>query len=154
MIHLLAPFLALGFGGCAATNPLIVRQPKFSVTEPVQPRIYAAGGWGLAKNEPVADSLTPTLEWKPVPGENVKYDLVVYSAFRQGRERFTRGVEVYYRSELNTTRHTLETPLKSRHYYSWSVRTNNGGKTSPWATYDLETDNLMLNDNWWTFVAP
>jgi hypothetical protein len=121
--------------------------------------MYSGGAFSQSKNEPRVESLTPTLEWKPVEGADVKYDLAIHLAFKQRRQLFTRGPEVYYREGLSGTRHAVETPLKAQTYHCWSVRPRVNGVPGKWATYDMELTDAFAGDSWmrngwWSFATP
>jgi len=94
---------------------------------------------------PDIDTLHPTFEWKPFPGDedealfgaglarvrNARYDLIVLRA--------TADLEkVYERLGLEETEHRIEIDLEPDTAYYWSVRTRFtiDGKTrvTPWST--------------------
>jgi hypothetical protein len=142
----------------SSPSPFSPRKVHYHVTEPLKPRIYPAGGFSPSHNEPRADGLTPILEWKAVEGNGMKYDLVIYTAFKGSREQFTRGTEVYYREAIEAPHHTVETALQPHTYYCWSVRTRTNDTKSAWATYDLDATDISgdfyLRNAWWTFATP
>ncbi|HJV34622.1 hypothetical protein [Geomonas sp.] len=80
-------------------------------------------------DEPSCESVMPTLEWEPYPGEEVSYDLKIWE-----RYELTTGVLVYHRERLETTSHKLEEPLQPARGYVWSIRVHFRKDGRSWVT--------------------
>jgi hypothetical protein len=130
--------IALGLAGlllagCADLSP--TGKYTYKVAEPQKPRhstVWNGGG---------ADSLQPTLLWKPLPDcQAPTYDVVIYEVAKRWSGRhgaeFVRGAQVYYREGLTECSNKVEVVLKPDQLYDWSVRTRTGSQTSAWATVD------------------
>lgn len=86
------------------------------------------------------DSVRPTLRW--LDSGAPEYDVAVYlgecrdrNRQRRGSRQFSRGPQVYYRERIVGTHHMIETPLRERTPYQWTVRARWADRTSEWATY-------------------
>jgi len=108
------------------------------------------------------DSLQPTLRWKPWPGVDMRYDLIIYEsikveAFGQAKEQ-TQLRRVYYREGLEETAHRLEAPLQPNTQYFWSVRVRSGEKVSGWSLYDriffMPYGYVRTYNRYFTFKTP
>jgi hypothetical protein len=93
----------------------------------------------LAKFEPPAvDTLQPTLEWAPFPGEKtgpVSYDLRIWKLADEARYRWEL---VYERRDVADPWHTVEQPLENQTTYYWAVRARlvrqGHAEVTPWTT--------------------
>jgi hypothetical protein len=83
-------------------------------------------------------SLHPTLKWEPFPGpgEDVTYDLTIWSA-KAGWSRVHQGPIAYERQKLIEPSHRIETALEPATHYLWAVRAHfkHDGQTqvTPWS---------------------
>ena len=85
----------------------------------------------------VADSVQPTLQWKPAKESNVMYDVIIYDVITAKPPAKPRAVGkvVYYREGIKGSQHKIEDPLNPNTEYFWSVRFRSGEKVSAWSTF-------------------
>ena len=132
--------------------------------EAVSPKPSIGSEWG--GNGELVSSLQPTLKWKSTSGNAEMVDVVVYEAKHEPMKNllgmtmsylYTPGHRVYYRESIRETEHTLEDPLKPGTIYVWSVRSRDGTKAGPWATYDYQKFNIATIQSgknlWWQFTT-
>jgi hypothetical protein len=116
------------------------------------------------------ESLQPVLEWKPCPGADVKYDVIIYAGIKEGvgvvgimKGRYAGfwvpGKQVYYREALTNTTHVVEESLAPGTVYVWSVRTRSGERTSEWSKYSDPGSDFLLcgrvrKNLLWAFQTP
>lgn len=83
------------------------------------------------------DSLQPTMRWKPSPAPTVTFDLAIWEAtsYRINSlvTRYLPGDLVLYQEKLSKPEFTLETPLKPKSKYFWSVRLRDEDTVSSWS---------------------
>lgn len=104
---------------------------KFAGVEPLSPESSSGTGF------PVAGSVSPVFEWKPVGQPGVAYDFALYETVVMpgaGMGGRIRGELVAYAGGLREPRFQLATPLEHGRKYEWSVRLRQGSKVSTWST--------------------
>jgi len=103
--------------------------------EPVFPALQ--GGLRGTTFTPITE-VQPTMRWKALAGEATTYDLVIWEAvpyqFALGGERYISGPLVTYLENLDQPEIQLNTALKPKTKYFWSVRLRRGDMVSTWST--------------------
>lgn len=103
---------------------------RIAGVDPVQP---AQSGSGF----PTVATLTPTLEWKKVGGDDITYDVAIYEALPYGpplRRSYVQGPMVEFAQGLTAPSYAVKTSLKPRAEYFWTVRLRRGETTSDWSS--------------------
>ncbi|MEJ2361124.1 MAG: hypothetical protein P8Z75_06820 [Gammaproteobacteria bacterium] len=124
---------------------------------------------GKVTNYPETDSLTPTFSWKPVTGKGVSYDLIIFEAatYRYpggsglSPEQTMKGRMVLYKENIRNASYKLQTALKPKTRYFWSVRFRDQAHNlvSGWSTYSHITfiPFIYMSSGygaWFTFRTP
>jgi hypothetical protein len=124
---------------------------------------------GDVEQFPTINSLTPTFSWKPVKGENISYDLIIFDAatyrfpvdIGTSAEQTMKGHMVLYKEDIQNSHYKLEKPLKPKTRYFWSVRLRdqNNDIVSGWSTHSHRTfiPFVYMSSGygaWFTFSTP
>jgi hypothetical protein len=136
---------------------LITGCTSYHIVKPVSPSV------GNPNRDPAeVTSLQPTLTWEASPDTSVTYDLIIYEGRKD--ESFWKGTKrsivdtAYYQEALTINSHTLQTALKPKTEYYWSVRVRRGNETSEWARYDytvfLVLSYIKVRDAFFRFRTP
>ena len=100
--------------------------------EPLRPE-------GTARGFPLAESLTPLLEWKPAGRPEITYDVAVFESIAfaligtPGVSQRISGAAVAYAEGLRQPRFMPATALQPGKEYEWTVRFRDGDTVSSWS---------------------
>lgn len=122
------------FGGvvgiCVTAMWQLDCQGKYQGVEPLRPS-------DSADAFPLAESLTPALEWKPTGKAGVTYDVAIFEALKISgvvKPRTLRGPLVSYAQGLRDPKYSPAAPLQPGKLYEWTVRLREGDTVSSWST--------------------
>lgn len=92
----------------------------------------------------VIDTLQPELKWKDAKKEGQTYDVCVWETKSEPSDDSWRGMpiipkkygnQICYVEGITENHYRIETPLKPKTCYHWSVRIRKGTEVSEWASF-------------------
>lgn len=104
---------------------LLVGCTTYYGLKPIAPRIYEE-----------TTNPRPLFQWQSSEKLDVRYDFIVYERVMKGSVPIP-GETVYYRENLESPEHQIETDLTPGKRYLWAVRIREGENVGPWSLYDF-----------------
>lgn len=108
------------------------------------------------------DSTSPSLKWQRARGPNTTYDVAIWEAvsysFPLAGDAYLAGRRVVYRQGLLEPSFEVDTPLKPKTKYMWSVRLRRGQQVSTWSKAGHFTFLVFASSagvgEWFKFETP